>query len=59
MILRLFALLFLFAIAVVPSGCASTENTSDDQMESFHSTPDKPDDDHGWGANLQGLSGNR
>jgi uncharacterized protein YceK len=55
MILRLFPLLLLLAVAVLPSGCASTEETSDDQMESYHSTPDKPEDDHGWGANLQGL----
>ena len=26
-------------------------------MNTFQSTPEKPDDSHGWGANLQGMGG--
>jgi uncharacterized protein YceK len=57
MIFRLFSLVFLLAVAFLPSGCASTEDSADDQMNTFQSTPQKPDDDHGWGANLQGAGG--
>ena len=57
MILRLFPLFLLLAIAVLPSGCASTEDTSDDQLGTFQSTPEKPEDSHGWGTSVQGLGG--
>jgi hypothetical protein len=54
---RLFPLFLLFAVALLPSGCASTEEASDDQLNTFQSTPEKPEDSHGWGANVGGLGG--
>jgi hypothetical protein len=57
MIPRFFSLLILLAVAVLPAGCASVNESGDDQMNTFQSTPEQPGDSHGWGANLQGLSG--
>jgi uncharacterized protein YceK len=56
MTLRLLALLVLLAAAFLTSGCASMEESSDDQMNTYHAAPDSPSDDHGWGANLQGMN---
>jgi hypothetical protein len=54
---RFFPLFFLLAVAVLPSGCASSEEAADDQMNAFQSTPEKPEDSHGWGANVEGMGG--
>jgi len=49
------ALLLLLAAALLPSGCASMDESADDQLDTYHSTPDKPEDDHGWGTSVQGM----
>jgi len=50
MIPRFLSLGLLVAIAIFSSGCASMDESADDQMNAFHSTPENPDDSHGWGA---------
>jgi hypothetical protein len=58
MIVRLFPFFVLLAVALIPSGCASSDDTTADDPSTFQATPEKPEDSHGWGANIQGLSGN-
>jgi uncharacterized protein YceK len=50
---RVLTLLLLLAAALLPSGCASVEESSDDQMNTFHDTPESAGDDHGWGTSIQ------
>jgi uncharacterized protein YceK len=57
MTIRFLLLLLPLNIAISLSGCASTDDPSDDQLSTFQSTPEKPEDSHGWGANLQGMGG--
>ena len=57
MMYRAFPLFVFFAVAVLPSGCASVDEDAADQMDAFHSTPEKPEDAHGWGANVQPMGG--
>ena len=49
----------LLAAALLPSGCASTNEAEQDQLDTYHSTPtpDTPGDDHGWGTSVSPLSG--
>jgi hypothetical protein len=52
--LRLFPFLILLATALLPSGCASSDERADD-ASIFQAAPEKPEDNHGWGANVQGM----
>ncbi len=52
---RIFALLLLLAAALASSGCASVDESADDQLQTFHSTPETPGDDHGWGTSVSPL----
>ena len=50
MIPRLLSLGILLALALLPSGCASMDQSSDEQMQTYHSTPEQAEDAHGWGG---------
>lgn len=50
MISRLLFLALLFIVAALPSGCASVDESSDEQMQTFHTAPEQGDDAHGWGG---------
>jgi hypothetical protein len=54
MTFRIFPLLMLLAVALLPSGCASSDEQADDPS-TFQASPEKPEDSHGWGANVQGM----
>ena len=50
-------LLLLSAVMIGPTGCASTQQTSDTVAPiTSDSTPSKDDESHGWGAGVQGTS---
>jgi len=50
---RIFCLCLLLAAALLPSGCASQDESADDQMNAYHSTPvQSTNDDHGWGTGV-------
>jgi len=54
MLTRLFVLSLLLCAALVPSGCSEMDQSADDQMNAYHSTPapQSNGDDHGWGTGL-------
>jgi uncharacterized protein YceK len=54
MLTRIFSLLLLLAAALLPSGCSSMDESADDQMNTYHSTPapTSSGDDHGWGTGV-------
>jgi major membrane immunogen (membrane-anchored lipoprotein) len=56
MTLRLLSCVLLLVVALLPSACASSADTADDSS-TFQAAPEKSQDDHGWGASVQGLSG--
>jgi hypothetical protein len=31
------------------------DESADDQLNTYHATPETPGDNHGWGANLEGA----
>jgi uncharacterized protein YceK len=51
---RISCLLLLLAAALLPSGCSSMDESADDQMNTYHSTPasQSSGDDHGWGTGV-------
>jgi hypothetical protein len=59
MIPRVLLLLVLAPIALLPSGCASTEDATTDDSSTWQASPEKPDDSHGWGANVGNVSSGR
>jgi uncharacterized protein YceK len=53
MFARILGLSLLLAAALLPSGCASLDESADDQMNAYHSTPvQSTSDDHGWGTGV-------
>ncbi len=44
--------MLLLAVAFLPSGCASMDEASNDQINTYQTTPEKPSDDHGWGTGV-------
>jgi len=46
--------LLVLVLALASAGCADMDQSADDQLNAFHSTPDQQSagDDHGWGTNL-------
>jgi hypothetical protein len=55
-------LLLLIAAAALPAGCASSHESADDStpvpaMEAAPNPMPEHDDSHGWGANVQNVSG--
>jgi hypothetical protein len=58
MIPRLLLLLVLVPIALLPSGCVSSEDQAD-AAATWQAAPEKPEDSHGWGTNVGDVSGGR
>ncbi|HEX4141202.1 MAG TPA: hypothetical protein VHY09_12695 [Candidatus Methylacidiphilales bacterium] len=53
MFTRIFCLSLLLVAALLPSGCAAMDESADDQMNTYHSTPvQSTSDDHGWGTGV-------
>jgi hypothetical protein len=54
---RPLCLVLVLMLALASAGCADVDQSADDQMNAFHSTPDQQSagDDHGWGTNISGL----
>jgi hypothetical protein len=54
MLARIFCLFLLLGAALLPSGCASVDESADDQMNAYHSTSSSQSsgDDHGWGTGV-------
>jgi uncharacterized protein YceK len=52
---RVLSLTLLLAAVLMFSGCASMDESADDQLNAYHSTPATPGDNHGWGASLEGA----
>ena len=56
MLARISCLLLLLAAAFLPSGCASVDEGGEDQLNTYHSTPESNSgDDHGWGTSISPL----
>jgi hypothetical protein len=42
-------------LALASAGCAEMDQSADDQLNAFQSTPEQPGDDHGWGTTITGA----
>ena len=62
MTLKVCKLLLFIAVAALPAGCASSHDTTDDAtpapaLETATNPMPDHDESHGWGANVQNVSG--
>ena len=51
---RIFCLVLLLAVALLPTGCASDEDQQT-QLDTYHATPEAAGDDHGWGTSISPI----
>ncbi len=56
---RPLGLTLLLLLALASAGCADMDQSADDQMNAYHSTPDQQSngDDHGWGTAISAGGG--
>ncbi len=48
-----FLILAMLLAGFALGGCASETNDQADDLNTFTPTPEKPEDSHGWGYNVQ------
>ncbi len=48
-----FKWLLLAAVVMLPTGCATSSETTDQSVPALEQPMSHEDDSHGWGANLQ------